>query len=153
MTAALYIAVGILALVIGHSIFQVYADRRLFAARPGQTAKNLRAREAAELLAKQAELQVLDVRSAREFAGGALPRALHISIGAADLQERLGSELDPRKPVLVYCAGGYRSRKAVAILRQLGFATVYHLHRGILSWQLKKLPISPTENGRGLPYS
>jgi rhodanese-related sulfurtransferase len=34
----------------------------------------------------------------------------------------------------VYCAGGYRSRKAVVQLKQLGFENIQHLHRGYLSW-------------------
>ena len=45
------------------------------------------------------------------------------------------------RPVLVYCAGGYRSRKAVSILRELGFVSIHNLHRGFHSWRLAGLPV------------
>jgi rhodanese-related sulfurtransferase len=37
--------------------------------------------------------------------------------------------------VLVYCAGGFRSRKAVAKLKELGFKNIQHIHRGYMSWK------------------
>jgi len=43
--------------------------------------------------------------------------------------------MDRDRPVLVYCAGGYRSRKTVEVLRSLGFRSVHHLHRGMLAWR------------------
>jgi rhodanese-related sulfurtransferase len=109
-------------------------DRRLFAAEPGRSCENLDAAEAAAWLRGHPETQVLDVRSGREFAGGALPGALNVSLGEADFDERVG-ELDRARPVLVYCAGGYRSRKAVDRLKSLGFENIRHLHRGYLSWK------------------
>lgn len=45
------------------------------------------------------------------------------------------SALDKEKPVLVYCAGGFRSRKAVAKLKELGFQNIQHIHRGYMSWK------------------
>jgi rhodanese-related sulfurtransferase len=36
--------------------------------------------------------------------------------------------------VLIYCAGGFRSRKAVVVLKELGFENIQHLHRGYGSW-------------------
>lgn len=85
-------------------------------------------------LKAHSETQVLDVRSDAEFSAGALPNAIHIPFPATAFDERV-SRLDPTKPVLVYCAGGYRSRKAVARLKALGFANIQHLHRGYLSWK------------------
>jgi rhodanese-related sulfurtransferase len=34
------------------------------------------------------------------------------------------SELDPHRPTVVYCAGGYRSSVAASVLRQRGFTDV-----------------------------
>ena len=44
--------------------------------------------------------------------------------------------MDRNAPLLIYCDGGYRSRKALPQIKALGFQSIYHLHRGILSWNL-----------------
>jgi len=123
--------------------FECRWDRRLFASEAGKKRENVRARAAMELLRTTGDLQVLDVRSAKEFARGALPRAANISISDAAFCERVNT-LDRSKPVLVYCAGGFRSRKAVETLRILGFQSIYHLHRGYHSWLFAGLPVEKT---------
>ncbi len=126
--AALIIVIG------GWYWFEGRWDRRLFAAEPGRVCANLRPREAQAFLAANTDTQVLDVRSASEFAGGALPGAAHVSIGDPAFDEKV-AKLDKARPVLVYCAGGYRSRKAVERLRAAGFTNIQHLHRGYMSWR------------------
>jgi rhodanese-related sulfurtransferase len=120
-------------------------DRRLFGSDTGRTCVNLRAREAKAFLDAHPETQVLDVRSAAEFRGGALPGARHISLGDSEFAEKAGA-LDRGSPVLVYCAGGYRSRKAVDVLKALGFADIRHLHRGWHSWRLAGLPVTAAKS-------
>jgi rhodanese-related sulfurtransferase len=44
------------------------------------------------------------------------------------------SELDPRKPTVVYCAGGYRSSVAASLLRQRGFDDVSDVLGGYNAW-------------------
>jgi hydroxyacylglutathione hydrolase len=39
-------------------------------------------------------------------------------------------ELDPTKPTVVYCAGGYRSATAASLLRANGFALVADIYGG-----------------------
>jgi rhodanese-related sulfurtransferase len=115
-------------------------DRRLFAAEPGKKRENLRAGAAMEFLQTTSKVQVLDVRSEKEFAGGALPDAISVPLSSHTFRERT-AQLDRTVPILVYCAGGFRSRKAVELLRDLGFESIYHLHRGYHSWQLAGLPV------------
>ena len=43
-------------------------------------------------------------------------------------------EFDPARPVVVYCAGGYRSSIAVSLLRASGFADVSDLIGGYQAW-------------------
>ncbi|MDI1314826.1 rhodanese-like domain-containing protein [Prosthecobacter sp.] len=109
-------------------------DRRLFKAQPGSICANLNAGQANAWLREHPETQVLDVRSSGEFEGGALPKAVNISIGDAAFETKV-TALDKNKPVLVYCAGGFRSRKAVGALKQMGFRNIQHIHRGYMSWQ------------------
>jgi len=109
-------------------------DRGLFKAATGCVCENLNADQANAWLRNHPETQVLDVRSKGEFDGGALPKAVNISIGDEAFDSKVGS-LDKGKPVLVYCAGGFRSRKAVAKLKELGFQNIQHIHRGYMSWK------------------
>jgi rhodanese-related sulfurtransferase len=111
----------------------------LFSQREGCIFVNEGAASARSWLGDHPETIVLDVRSAREFEGGGLPGAVNVSLGVSDFGERLaGWERD--RPLLVYCAGGYRSRKAVSRLQELGFTHIHHLHRGYLSWKLVSSP-------------
>ena len=109
-------------------------DRSLFKAAPGCVCGNLNADQANEWLREHPETQVLDVRSKGEFEGGALPKAVNISIGDEAFDSKVVA-LDKAKPVLVYCAGGFRSRKAVVKLKELGFKNIQHIHRGYMSWK------------------
>jgi rhodanese-related sulfurtransferase len=130
-------------IVVGWYWFEGYWDRSLFKAEPGCVCVNVHPQEAKAFLDVHQGTQVLDVRSEGEFGKGALPGALHISIGDAAFEEKIG-KLDKETPVLVYCAGGYRSRKAAAVLKKQGFTNIQHLHRGFHSWRLAGLPVKQT---------
>ncbi len=118
--------------------YESRVDKELF--RPGSGCVNVHAAEARAYLEAHPETQVLDVRSAAEVSGGTLPSALHVSIGDPAFQQRV-HELNKAQPVLVYCAGGFRSRKAAAALKKWGFTNIQHLHRGYESWRMSGFPI------------
>ncbi|MGH3513245.1 MAG: rhodanese-like domain-containing protein, partial [Pseudonocardiaceae bacterium] len=46
--------------------------------------------------------------------------------------------LDPARPVLVHCAGGYRSIAAASLLRAHGFTDVSDLIGGWHAWQTER---------------
>jgi rhodanese-related sulfurtransferase len=71
------------------------------------------------------------------FHGEALPGAVNVSLGDAAFDRKVGG-LDRKRPILVYCAGGFRSRKAVERLKAMGFENIRHLHRGYMSWKPDK---------------
>lgn len=106
----------------------------------GIVCRNGSAAEAESFLKAHPETLVLDVRSRREYAAGALKGASLIPIGSPDFSARI-SALDRGVPVLVYCAGGHRSRQAVDALRELGFKRIQHIHRGYYSWRMAGLPV------------
>ncbi|MCB1204002.1 MAG: rhodanese-like domain-containing protein [Verrucomicrobiae bacterium] len=133
-TPYIVFAAAILVVVVSWYAFEGSWDRRLFSAEPGKVFANLDAAQAAAWLREHPETQVLDVRSESEFAGGALPAAVNISLGDEAFESKVG-KLDRERPVLVYCAGGFRSRKAMEVLKGLGFKNIQHLHRGYLSWK------------------
>ena len=97
--------------------------------------------QADKWLAATPKAQVLDVRTKAEFAGGHLAKAILIPWTDKDFAVRAAKELDPAKPVLVYCLSGGRSAKAAAALVKLGFTEVRNLAGGIAAWQQAGKPI------------
>ncbi|MCU1380257.1 MAG: sulfurtransferase [Acidimicrobiales bacterium] len=87
---------------------------------------------AADVATWAEDAQVVDVRNPGEVAGGGAPGAVAIPLAA--LVNRLG-ELDPGRPVVVYCAGGYRSSIAASVLRAAGFERVADVLGGWPAWQ------------------
>jgi len=77
---------------------------------------------------------LLDVRSAKEYGTGHLPAALNIP--HTQLRDRLG-EVPPGRPILVYCASGFRSYLALRILRQNGWDDVRSLSGGLTTLRLR----------------
>lgn len=95
----------------------------------------------------EGELQLLDVRQPGEYRAGHLPGGILIPL--KELPDRL-SELDPGKPVLVYCAVGGRSLVAAQLLNGQGFTEVYNLSGGIKAWQAEEggaTAVGPAEAG------
>jgi sulfur-carrier protein adenylyltransferase/sulfurtransferase len=74
---------------------------------------------------------LLDVRQPSEYEHSHIPGATLIPLPR--LIDRI-NELDPEKPVIVYCTIGGRSRVAAQILRGRGFKAVYHLMGGMQGW-------------------
>jgi hydroxyacylglutathione hydrolase len=97
-------------------------------------ASRLTARHLAEAMSTVASLFVLDVRSPPERAAGAIEPSLHLPI--AGLRGHL-DELDPRCPMVVYCAGGYRSSIGASLLRASGFGDVSDLIGGYQAWRAR----------------
>jgi hydroxyacylglutathione hydrolase len=94
---------------------------------------------AAEQLASGEPLAV-DVRAPRErdekFVDGS------VNIPLNHLAERL-KELPSDRPLLVYCAGGYRSSIAASLLQRQGFTQVSEIAGGLAAWETAHLPLAP----------
>ena len=79
------------------------------------------------------DVQVVDIRNAGEVEGtGMIPGAVNIPL--AQLGRR-AHELDPGKPTVLYCAGGWRSSVGGSLLRHLGFADVSDILGGYGAWE------------------
>jgi hydroxyacylglutathione hydrolase len=96
---------------------------------------------AAERLASPDPPVAVDVRSPRERAQQAI--AGSISLPLNHLAERL-QELPKGRPLLVYCAGGYRSSIAASVLQQHGFDRVEEIAGGMTAWETAGLPLART---------
>lgn len=78
------------------------------------------------------DLQVVDLRNAGELAEGRIPGTVHIPL--AELRRRM-DELDRTKPIVLHCAGGWRSSVGASLLRSAGFADVSDVLGGFAGWQ------------------
>jgi len=81
-----------------------------------QSGESSRATDPVQLVADGALL--LDVRTPGEFADGHVQGALNVPVQV--LESRI-AELDPARPVVVYCRSGNRSATAARMLRDRGF--------------------------------
>jgi rhodanese-related sulfurtransferase len=104
--------------------------------RPG---KEVSAVEAVQLINRR-DAVVLDVRTAAEYAGGHITGARNIP--EAQLAERV-KELERFKarPIVVSCASGARSVRAIAVLQKHGFTEVVNLRGGMGAWQQAGMPL------------
>jgi len=113
---------------------------RSLESRPALTAKTERvsAPFAAELLAASAPPLAVDVRSPREREQKFIAGSLAIPLN--HLEENLAM-LPKDRPLLVYCAGGYRSSMAASLLQKHGFDRVSEIAGGIAAWEAANLPM------------
>jgi len=85
--------------------------------------------ELKDLLASKEPFTLLDVREVSEHILSSIPGDVLIPLG--ELSKRAPTELDPTKPLVIYCAHGVRSLGAAHALKSLGFKNVRSLIGGI----------------------
>lgn len=77
------------------------------------------------------DICLVDVREPAEYQLARLPGARLLPLST--LAQRCG-ELDPTRPIYLYCRSGTRSQQAVHLLRQRGFKSVKSVKGGLLAW-------------------
>lgn len=90
-------------------------------------------KEFTKLLDKEGR-QLVDVRTPGEIQQGKIADAMEMNFHDANFQNQLES-LDKEKPVLIYCAAGGRSAKAVQMMKSMGFKEIYELDGGYNAWK------------------
>ncbi|OBG19858.1 sulfurtransferase [Mycolicibacterium celeriflavum] len=95
-----------------------------------RTAPRMSPRELDGLLAEDAVVLV-DIRNPGEVEQGRIPGSVHIPL--AQLRSRLDL-LPTDRPIVVHCAGGWRSSVAASLLRAEGFEDVSDLDGGYNAW-------------------
>ena len=85
-------------------------------------------------LMKKSGVQLIDVRTSREFSNGFIAGAKNIDYNGDSFEKQI-KKLDKNKPVLVYCAAGGRSENAAELLKEWGFKEVYDLIGGYNGWK------------------
>ncbi len=83
---------------------------------------------------------VLDVCSPEEFAAGHVTGAKSVPLD--ELEAKLpGLVKNKATPVILVCASGMRSRRAVATAKKLGYEHAHSLSGGMGAWRAASLPV------------
>ena len=77
------------------------------------------------------EVQLVDVRTPREYDSEHIKGVLNIDWFQPFKFKRAVEKLDKNRPVYIYCRTGNRSQKAARKLADFGFTQIYDLERGI----------------------
>jgi len=90
---------------------------------------------AKQMIAKDSEIVILDVRTLEEIAEGKLSaQALELDYHSDDFKSKL-DKLDKNKPYLVYCRSGGRSAKTLEMMKKLSFRDCSDLDGGYTAWK------------------
>ena len=113
------------------------------------TPKGISAQKAYEMMQKDSNVVLLDVRTPAEYMSNTGHLWFHentqkkdaLLIPIQELHKRV-DELEPykEKTIIAYCRSGNRSGIAAEILSKQGFS-VYNLDGGMIQWHEEQLPV------------
>ena len=106
--------------------------------RSGGAGGGLTPTQAVQLINKQKAV-VIDVCEPAEFAAAHVTGAKNIPLG--QLAEGKGLPSNKALPLVVVCAAGTRSARAVAQLKKMGYENAQSLSGGLKAWREANLPI------------
>jgi hydroxyacylglutathione hydrolase len=87
---------------------------------------------------EKSELQILDVRRPAEYSNAHVPGAINSQL--AHLEKQL-PPLDPKLPLAIICASGYRSSIAASMLARRGFHNTFNVVGGTNAWVNAGYPV------------
>lgn len=101
-----------------------------------QTSEDIKVIEPAkfEKQIQQEDIQLVDVRTPKEYEEGHIEGALNIDFLGDEFLQQF-SNLDKDKPVYLYCRSGNRSAKASEMLKKEGFEHIIDLEGGYKAWK------------------
>ena len=79
------------------------------------------------------QINLVDVRTPNEYAGGNIKGAVNINFFDDDFEAQI-AKLNKDLPTFVYCQAGGRSQKACNAFEKLGFKEIYELEVGYGGW-------------------
>ena len=106
--------------------------------------KDLSVEDFGKKLSEDGSVQLVDVRTADEFAAGHIPGAVNIDWFSTRFLDDATASLEKDRPVMVYCRSGKRSAAAAAKLAKAGFK-VDNLPGGYLAWTEAGKPVTTYE--------
>jgi len=104
----------------------------------GVTAGGISTAAAVQLINRE-RAQVIDVCEPAEYAAAHVSGAKNVPL--SELATAKGLPSNKKLPLVVVCASGVRSAKAVAQLKQAGHENAHSLSGGLKAWREANLPI------------
>ncbi len=101
---------------------------------------NVTPAEAEALLLSNKNITVIDVRTQEEFAEGHIAGAKNVNFNSPSFLERM-KEYEG-KSILVHCAAGGRSARALEALPKGSYGEIFHLNKGFNGWVEAGKPVS-----------
>jgi len=105
-------------------------------------------REAKALVEKDAQVKLLDVRSALEFNQAHIKDSINVSLDI--LSAKINDLSQSKQAYIVLCRTGNRSPMAADMLIQSGIQGVKVMQGGMMRWQKEGLPVVKGEGGMSL---
>lgn len=102
--------------------------------------RGVNAIEAAEILKKNPDIKILDVRTGFEFRRGHLQDAINLNYYSLKFKANL-AKLDKNTTWLVHCHSGVRSSKTIPLMEAAGFTNVIDVTDGMVGWKKAGLPV------------
>src|SRR5258708_624743 len=103
--------------------------------------KEITIEEARQRLEEDPQAVLVDVREDLEYQKGHAVKAVHLGKGILerDLEQKFP---DPKRELLMYCGGGYRSVLAAAMAQKMGYRNVFSIiggYKGLVQaqWPMK----------------
>jgi len=111
---------------------------------PPQISESITAPEAFDLIQQNQDnpnFVIIDIETPEEFAQGHIENAINITYGSENFRDEL-DKLDKDKIYLIYysCACGGIDKKALDLMKELGFKEVYKISGGLDNWKAAGLP-------------
>ena len=95
--------------------------------------------EEMETLLELDDVQLVDVRTPKEYNNGTIKNAININVLDANFTNNI-NKLDKTQPILIFCKSGGRSSRALKQMKDLGFTHVLEpllfSHQTYLSWAM-----------------
>ncbi len=102
--------------------------------------KTLNSTDVNDMLKKNHDFVILDVRTEKEFSSGHIKGAINIDIRQSDAFDKI-DKLDHKAKYIVYCRTNRRSKAAVDYMADKGFINIFHMMDGFAGWAENGLPI------------
>ena len=96
--------------------------------------------DARRLIQSRSPATLIDVREEWETTRGALDGSIHIPLDRLEEEKKLLPQ-DPNKPIIIYCAIGMRSVRAVSKLAKMGYRNLHSMTGGISAWIQAGYPV------------
>lgn len=84
---------------------------------------------------EQDNIQVVDVRTIKEYKAGSIYKAIHMDVLQQNNFKEQIATLNKEMPTYIYCHAGVRSLRALKIMSKSGFTKVYDLKKGFVAWK------------------